>query len=106
MTDALLHAELLAEAIVAEMTGTVPRDRALADYGRRRDAAARPMYGLTADLARLAPPTTEMSALLAAVRGNAVETGRFLGVIAGTVAVDDFFAPANLGRITGADLAA
>ena len=63
MTDAPLHAEMLAEAIVAELPGTVPRDRALADDGRRRDAAARPMYGLTADLARLAPPTTEMSAL-------------------------------------------
>jgi len=106
MTDALLHAELLADAIVDEIAGTGPRDRALADYGRRRDAAARPMYGLTADLVRLAPPTTEMSALLAAVRGNAVETGRFLGVIAGTVAVDHFFAPANLARITGTGLAA
>ena len=89
-----------------EMSGTAPLDLALTDYGRRRDAAARPMYGLTADLARLAPPTTEMSALLQALRDNPVETGRFLGVIAGTVAVPDFFAPANLARITGADLAA
>ena len=104
MTDALLHAELLAAAIVEELVR--PDGRALTDYGRRRDAAARPMFGLTADLARLAPPTPEMSALLAALRGNAVETGRFLGVIAGTVAVDDFFGPANLARITGADLAA
>ncbi len=106
MTDALLHAELLAAAIVEEIAGTGPRDRALADYGRRRDAAAGPMFGLTADLARLAPPAPEMGALLTAVRDNPVETGRFLGVIGGTVAVGDFFAPANLGRITGAPLAA
>ena len=57
-------------------------------------------------LARLAPPTPEMAAVLAAVSGDAVETGRFLGVIGGTVPVAEFFAPANLARITGADLAA
>ena len=106
MTDALLHAELLAAAIVDGIAGAVRVDLALADYGHRRDAAARPMFGLTADLARLAPPTADMRALLAALRDNPVETGRFLGVIAGTVAVPDFFAPANLARITGADLAA
>ena len=104
MTDALLHAELLAAAIVEELAG--PGNDALAGYGRRRDAAAGPMYGMTADLARLAPPTPEMSALLAALHGNAVETGRFLGVIGGTVPVADFFAPANLGRIIGAAAAA
>ena len=106
MTDALLHAELLAAAIVEGMSGTRPLDLALADYGHRRDAAARPLYDLTADLARLAPPTADMRALLQALRHDPVETGRFLGVIAGTVPVPDFFAPANLARITGADLAA
>jgi 2-polyprenyl-6-methoxyphenol hydroxylase-like FAD-dependent oxidoreductase len=104
MTDALLHAELLAAAIVQELTR--PGGGALADYGRHRDAAAGPMYGLTADLARLAPPAPEMRALLGALHGNAVETRRFLGVIGGTVGVSDFFAPANLSRITGATLAA
>jgi flavin-dependent dehydrogenase len=106
MTDALLHAELLAAAIVEGMSGARPLDRALIDYGHRRDAAARPMYNLTADLARLAPPTAEMRALLQAVHDSPAETGRFLGVIGGTVPVPDFFAPANLARITGTDLAA
>jgi len=106
MTDALLHAELLAAAIAEGMSGTRPLDLALADYGHRRDAAARPLYDLTADLARLAPPTADMRALLQALCDDPVETRRFLGVIAGTVPVPDFFAPANLARITGADLAA
>jgi hypothetical protein len=37
---------------------------------------------------------------------NPADTARFLGVIARTVPAADFFAPANLARITGTDLAA
>ena len=43
MTDALLHAELLAEAAVDGLSGARPLAAALADYGRRRDALAAPM---------------------------------------------------------------
>ena len=88
------------------MSGSRPLDAALSDYGRRRDEAARPMHGLTADFARLAPPPPAMTALLHALRGNPADTARFLGVIARTVPVADFFAPANLARITRGELAA
>jgi len=106
MTDALLHAELLATAIVQGMSGSRPLDAALQDYVRRRDEEAQPMHALTADLAQLAPPPPAMAALLDALRDNPADTARFLGVIARTVPVADFFAPANLARIVGADLAA
>ena len=106
MTDALLHAELLATAIVEGMSGSRPLDAALQDYGRRRDATSQPMHALTADLARLAPPPPAMAALLEALRDNPTETARFLGVIARTVEVADFYAPSNIARIVGADLAA
>ena len=106
MTDALLDAELLAAAVVEGMSGNRPLDAALSDYGRRRDAAARPMHGLTAEFAGLAAPPPAMIELLHALRGNPADTARFLGVIARTVAVDDFYAPANLARITGGELAA
>jgi 2-polyprenyl-6-methoxyphenol hydroxylase-like FAD-dependent oxidoreductase len=105
MTDALLDAELLATAIVQGL-GSRPLDAALQDYGQRRDEAARPMHELTADFARLAPPPPAMAALLEALRDNPADTARFLGVIARTVPAADFFAPANLARITGTDLAA
>ena len=62
MTDALLHAELLATAVVEGMSGSRPLDAALLDYGRRRDEEAQPMYALTADLAGLAPPPPAMTA--------------------------------------------
>jgi 2-polyprenyl-6-methoxyphenol hydroxylase-like FAD-dependent oxidoreductase len=106
MTDALLHAELLARAILEGMSGTRQLDAALTGYGRRRDALAQPMYDLTADLARLASPTPEMAALVGALAGNPAETRRFLGVMAGTVAIADFFSPAAVARMTGANLAA
>ncbi len=47
-----------------------------------------------------------MAELLPALQANPAETRRFLGLMAGTVAVPDFFAPANLARITGHTLAA
>jgi flavin-dependent dehydrogenase len=106
MTDALLDAELLAEAVLAGLGGLRPLDAALADYGRRRDARAASMYALTNDMARLAPPTPEMVALVGALQDNAAETRRFLGVMAGTVAIENFFAPENLRAIMGTGLAA
>jgi 2-polyprenyl-6-methoxyphenol hydroxylase-like FAD-dependent oxidoreductase len=106
MTDALLHAEILASSVVVGMSGGHSLDAALLDYGIRRDRAAQPMYALTADLARLAAPAPQMSALVSALAHNPAETRHFLGVMAGTVSAADFFAPANLVRITGIALAA
>ena len=92
MTDALLHAEILAGTIVEGLGGARPLDEALADFGRRRDALARPIYAMTADMARLAPPPPEMSSLIAALRDDPTGTSRFLGIMAGTVAPGDFLA--------------
>jgi flavin-dependent dehydrogenase len=106
MTDALLHAELLADAVAVGLSGGRPLDSALAEYGRRRDAMAAPMYALTNDMARLAPPTPETAALVAALQGKPAEIRRFLGVISGTVPIAEFFASENLGRILGTEMAA
>ena len=106
MSDALLHAEILASSIVDGLSERGSLDGALRNYGVRRDQEVRPMYALTADLARLAPPSPAQAALLNALADNSADTGRFLGVMAGTVPVADFYSPANLARIIGADLAA
>jgi hypothetical protein len=47
-----------------------------------------------------------MAALIGALASDPQGTRDFLGLMAGTVAVPDFFAPANLARITGQPLAA
>lgn len=106
MTDAFLHAELLAQAINAGFNGSLPMDEALAEYQNKRDTSVMPMYWLTNDLARLAPPSPEMTQLMGAVYGNPRATRDFLGIVSGTVGIPDFFAPANIGAIMGARLAA
>jgi hypothetical protein len=47
----------------------------------------------------LAPPTPEQQQLFGALRGNAVDTRRFLSLIAGTQSIPEFHSEANIGRI-------
>ena len=65
-----------------------------------------PMYGLTCQFATLQPPPPEMQQLFGALRGNPEHTSQFMGTIAGTVPIPEFFAPANLGRIMSGSSAA
>jgi 2-polyprenyl-6-methoxyphenol hydroxylase-like FAD-dependent oxidoreductase len=95
-------AQLLAEAIDAGLADRRPLAGALAGYGQRRDEAATAMYELTCQRAALEPPTPQMSRLVAALGGNQDDTDQFIGVIAGTIPVAEFFAPDNIQRITGA----
>jgi len=101
MTDAFRDAELLATAIDDGLSEGWLMDDALAGYEQRRNEAALPMYQFTCDMARLAPPSTEMGRLLAALVNNREETNRFFGMLAGTVSIDEFFGPENVDRIVG-----
>jgi len=58
-----------------------------------------PFYELTCQLATGAPPSPEQLQLYAALRENQGETNRFLGTLAGTVPVPEFFAPEHLQQI-------
>lgn len=98
MLDAFRDAELLAEAIDSGLDGSMVD--ALEGYRLARDAAALPMYELTCGLADLdAPPPPEMLELLAALQGQPEHIARFLGVNAGSVAVADFYGPANVAAV-------
>jgi flavin-dependent dehydrogenase len=99
ITDGFKQAEWLAEAIDEGFSGRRPLDEALADYESRRNEDALPMYELTCQLGALEPPPAEMLQLFGALRENRQETDRFLGVIAGTVPVGEFYAPENMRRI-------
>jgi 2-polyprenyl-6-methoxyphenol hydroxylase-like FAD-dependent oxidoreductase len=92
ITDAFGHAELLTDALDDGLRRTRPVGAALADYEQRRNAAAMPMYEFTYASSALAPPTPQEEGLFAAMRDDPVLAGRFFGVFAGTVAVQDFFA--------------
>ena len=75
---------------------------AMLRYQRERDAAAMPMYELTCGLADLdEPPSDEMLGLLAALEGQPAHIARFLGLIAGSVPIAEFFSPESLAAIAG-----
>ena len=94
ITDAFAHAELVTEAVDDGLTGRRDIDTALADYEQRRNAAVLPMYEFTYEQAGLEPPPPEAEAMFAAMRDDPDLASRFLGVFAGSVAVQDFFGPA------------
>jgi 2-polyprenyl-6-methoxyphenol hydroxylase-like FAD-dependent oxidoreductase len=102
ITDAFRDAERLSAAIDTGFAGRCPPMDALAEYERQRNAAVQPMYELTCQLAALEPPSPETLRLYAALRGNQAAIDCFLGTIAGTVPIGEFFAPEHLGRIFAA----
>ncbi len=71
--------------------GRRPWDEALADYERRRNESAMPMYEFTFAQASLEPAPPPLQDLLAALVDDRAGTDRFFGVFAGTVPVADFF---------------
>lgn len=93
MTDALLDAELLAEALIDGLDGQRDLDGALTDFGRARDRRSMPMHRVTVDLARLVLPPPEALAGMAAMSADSFATGRFLGVMAGSVPAEEIFGP-------------
>lgn len=102
ISDSFKDAESLAEALDASFAGRTSMDEALAAYETTRNDEVMPMYQYTADLAKLAPPPAEMQALMGALVGNEKQIGRFIGTIAGTVPIPEFFSPDNIATILGA----
>ena len=102
MTDAFRDAELLADAIDDTFSGRSANHDALAGYEQKRNEAVMPIYQMTCDLAKLEPPPPDMQSLFAALRDNEEQSGRFMGTIAGTVPIPEFFSPENIGRVIGA----
>jgi 2-polyprenyl-6-methoxyphenol hydroxylase-like FAD-dependent oxidoreductase len=99
ISDALRDADRLASAVDDGLRGRRPLEAALAEHEQSRNEALMPIYTLNCRLAALAPAPPEQQRLRAALVGNQADTNRFLGVTAGTVPVQEFFAPDNVGRI-------
>ena len=101
ITDAFRDAELLAAAIDDTFTERLPGEEAFGGYEHKRNEAVMPLYQMTADLARLEPPPPEMQSLFGALRDSEEQSGRFIGTIAGTVPIPEFFSPENMRRVMG-----
>src|SRR5581483_1203502 len=102
ITDAFRDAQLLADALDTAFRGEAPLSETLPGYEQARDTTIRPLYELTWNFAALTPPPPDQQALFAALRERPADTSRFLGTVAGTVSIAEFFAPENLTRIMGA----
>jgi 2-polyprenyl-6-methoxyphenol hydroxylase-like FAD-dependent oxidoreductase len=92
ITDAFRDADNLAIALDAGLSGRVNIDYALVEYAHTRDEAVAEMYQMTCELAKVEPPSLEMQQLFGAIRGNQSAIDQFLGTIAGTVRISEFFA--------------
>jgi 2-polyprenyl-6-methoxyphenol hydroxylase-like FAD-dependent oxidoreductase len=101
-TDAFFSAQLLADALDAGFSGQSPMEAALAAYEQQRNEHVMPMFDFVCQLASFEPPSPEMQQLFQALYGNEKETSRFLGTIAGTVRIPEFFHPENIERIIAA----
>lgn len=102
ITDAFRDADLLSEAVDAGLSGRRPLEAALADFEVKRNEQSRAMYDFTCQLAALEPPPPDMQQLLSAVSKSPEATSAFLGVMAQTVPVQEFFAPDHIGRVMAA----
>ncbi|KXK55281.1 MAG: Dehydrogenase flavoprotein [Chlorobi bacterium OLB5] len=99
ISDAFFSSELLTESIDAGFSGKEKMDIALARYEQIRDEKTMPVYQMSCENAKLIPPPPEMESFFTALYKNQAETDRFLGTIAGTVSIPEFFTPENIQRI-------
>jgi 2-polyprenyl-6-methoxyphenol hydroxylase-like FAD-dependent oxidoreductase len=97
--DAFLDAELLAQALDAGFAARQPIDDALAGYEQRRNERAMPLYELTIQSVSFEPTSPEQVMLFKALQGNQEDTNLLLGLNCGVTPIQEFMAPANLGRI-------
>jgi flavin-dependent dehydrogenase len=102
ITDAFRDAELLADAVDAGFTNRLPIETALAQYEHTRNETVMAIYAMTCDLAKLEPPNEDMQRIMAALRHDERQAGRFMGTIAGTVPIPEFFSPQNVEKILSA----
>jgi len=101
ISDAFRDAELLADTIADALDGARPLEATLRGYQRARDQAVKPMYDFTVEIASLAPVRIEQQLVYQALERDPEQTERFLGVLGGTVPLDDFFSSTNLRHLIG-----
>jgi 2-polyprenyl-6-methoxyphenol hydroxylase-like FAD-dependent oxidoreductase len=100
ITDAFHDAERCAAALHLSLSGAEPFDEVMSAYQRERDERVRPMFEMTCELARLAPPSPEMRQLLSAIADSQEAMDGFVRMNAGTISPREFFSPENIGAIT------
>jgi flavin-dependent dehydrogenase len=102
MSDGFRDAALCSTALDEWFAGIRLFDETMADYQHKRDEHSLPMFGVTCGFATLEPPPPDMQHVLMAAAANQDAQDQFVSMMAGTLPVQAFFAPENVGRIMGA----
>ncbi|MGH2794975.1 MAG: NAD(P)/FAD-dependent oxidoreductase [Actinomycetota bacterium] len=98
ISDAFAEAESLADAMDDVFAERRTLDDALRAYQEGRDERTMPMFELTCQFASYEPPSEEDQALFGALAGNRDAMDDFMSMFAGSMPVQTFFDPANVGR--------
>jgi 2-polyprenyl-6-methoxyphenol hydroxylase-like FAD-dependent oxidoreductase len=99
--NAFWDAERLADAVEAGFAGRMSMDTAMTEYEQKRNSETLPMYEFTAQTASFGPPAVEQQVLFEALMNKPQAAEQFLGVLTGSVPVQEFFSPSNLFKIMG-----
>ncbi|MEV0621420.1 NAD(P)/FAD-dependent oxidoreductase [Nonomuraea sp. NPDC050404] len=100
ISDAFVHAGLLAEAVSQALEGERPMEQALAEYQRVRDERSASAYRFAATIGALRLPP-QLEAIFHALARNPEHARDFFNVIAGAMTGEQFFAPDNVARMIG-----
>lgn len=99
MSDALLSAEQLAEAIHDGLVGQRPIDDAVSDYQDRRDQLTANGYALTLSTARLAPLSVKLEAFYRAAAAQPDVARQVLGVLGGSISIADVYSHTHIETV-------
>ncbi len=102
MSEALIDAERLSNALDYGFSGKQVLNEALAMYEQERNEQGKALYEFTIQFAQLAP-TPDMLQLLAALPANSVAAQGFFAALEGTIPVQEYFAPEHISAIIAAD---
>lgn len=100
ISDAFVHAELLADRVAEGLTGERDLDEAVGDYERARDEATGSAFQFAATIGALKLPP-QLDAVFTAMSHNDEYAKDFFNVIAGALPGERFFAPDNVARMVG-----
>ncbi|MDM4721465.1 NAD(P)/FAD-dependent oxidoreductase [Micromonospora sp. WMMA1363] len=97
MTHAFRDAELVSSAVGRWLSGNMSLDEAMTTYeSRRRSQNAAAYYDYVCTLAEMRPYRHDELQLFVALRGNQLETDRFIATHADIAPVSEFFQASNL----------
>ncbi|WP_018685828.1 NAD(P)/FAD-dependent oxidoreductase [Actinokineospora enzanensis] len=100
ISDALVHAELLADHVEQGLAGQRPLDEAVAEYAAVRDERTGSAFEFAATIGELRLPA-HLAAIFQVLAVNETYAKDFYNVIAGAMRGEDFFHPDNVAKMLG-----